>query len=275
MKNARLWKRILNEGFIGISGIPTMYDDEGLREKIHNAIVVGPLIIAAVTSPPTKAIDWTSYNHIAMPFPSFWIEGIDAVQEIPGSVWGAQIVVVPTAPQRILAFAFAATSISAPVLIGSITKEITEQGDIVPGSCKIDQGTDPATEASRRQSVSTILADALDNLSLLSCKNVSLEAKPNDPKQVARAIKRHGGNADSYRYHVLVVRPAGAKSDAPAQEIGLMPRHVCRGHFAEYGPEFNKGLLFGKYSGRFFVPPHMKGDKKNGVVEKDYAIPAA
>lgn len=53
-----------------------------------------------------------------------------------------------------------------------------------------------------------------------------------------------------------------------------MPRHVCRGHFAEYGPEFSKGLLFGKYAGRFFIPPHLKGDKKNGIVEKDYAIPA-
>lgn len=110
---------------------------------------------------------------------------------------------------------------------------------------------------------------------LMSCKNVSLEPRQNDPKQVARAIKRHGGNADKYRYHVLVVRPPGAKSDAPAQEIGVMPRHVCRGHFAEYGPEFNKGLLFGRYAGRFYIPPHLKGKKENGIVEKDYAIGGA
>ena len=53
-----------------------------------------------------------------------------------------------------------------------------------------------------------------------------------------------------------------------------MPRHVCRGHFAEYGPQFGKGLLFGRYAGRFFIPPHLRGDEKNGIVEKDYAVAA-
>ena len=51
-----------------------------------------------------------------------------------------------------------------------------------------------------------------------------------------------------------------------------MPRHVCRGHFAEYGPQFGKGLLFGKHAGRFFVPPHLKGKKEYGVVEKDDSL---
>jgi hypothetical protein len=112
-------------------------------------------------------------------------------------------------------------------------------------------------------------------LGLLSCKNVSLQPNDNDPQQVRRACKRFGGSPDSYRYHTLVVRPPGKHSaSGPSQEIGTMPWHVCRGHFSEYGPEFGKGLLFGKYAGRFYIPPHVKGDKKNGVVEKDYVIAA-
>jgi hypothetical protein len=53
-------------------------------------------------------------------------------------------------------------------------------------------------------------------------------------------------------------------------EVGVMPVHSCRGHFSEYGPEFGKGLLFGKYEGRFWVPPHMKGRRGNGTVYKEY-----
>jgi hypothetical protein len=115
---------------------------------------------------------------------------------------------------------------------------------------------------------------ACETLELLACKNVGLSDRDNDPEQVKCAIKRHGGTPDSYRYHTLIVRPPGSKgSNSPGIDIGMMPRHVCRGHFAEYGPEFNKGLLFGKYAGRFFIPPCLKGDKKNGIVEKDYVIP--
>ena len=118
-----------------------------------------------------------------------------------------------------------------------------------------------------------IIEDTFDTLQLLGCKNVSLKPHDNDAKQVRRAVKRHGGKPEDYKYYTLTVRPPGAKLDAPAQDIGIIPRHVCRGHFAEYGEQFGKGLLFGKLSGRFYVPPHLRGDKKNGVVEKDYKIP--
>jgi hypothetical protein len=118
--------------------------------------------------------------------------------------------------------------------------------------------------------VSTVLED----LTLLGCKNVSLSPRDNDPKQVRIATKRHGPSNTGYRYHVLTVRPPGAKSDSPGIDIGTMPRHVCRGHYQEYGPEFGKGLLFGRLSGRFFIPPYYKGKKENGIVEKDYEIAA-
>lgn len=112
----------------------------------------------------------------------------------------------------------------------------------------------------------------LSCLSLLSCKNVGLKETPLDEDTNRRAIKRTKHDETYFRYHTLVVRPPGAKKDSIPIDIEVMPLHKCRGHFAEYGPEFNKGLLFGKYAGRFYVPPCMKGSKKNGVVEKDYQI---
>ena len=126
-----------------------------------------------------------------------------------------------------------------------------------------------------------VLLDALvSNLVLMSCKNVGLSKLPTSlsKREINHANRKNGKEGD-YRYHVLVVRPAGTKPGDPReQEIGTMPRHVCRGHFAEYGPEFKhsdgtpKGLLFGKYAGRFFLPPCVKGKKENGIVEKDYEV---
>jgi len=110
-------------------------------------------------------------------------------------------------------------------------------------------------------------------LSLLSCKNIELSAKTLDEKTIRRAAKRTMRDASYFRYHTLVVKPPGAKSTSPGVEIDVMPFHKCRGHFAEYGPEFNKGLLFGKYAGRFYMSPCVKGKKEHGRVEKDYELP--
>ena len=93
-----------------------------------------------------------------------------------------------------------------------------------------------------------------------------------------RLPRRQRQQAFSERYHVLVVKnPRTGKvvyDDAPDGRKGIMPKHVARGHWARYGPEFNAGLLFGKYSGRVWVPDADKGDEKNGVIKKDYAIVA-
>ncbi len=55
------------------------------------------------------------------------------------------------------------------------------------------------------------------------------------------------------------------------------PFRIVRGHFSTYGmphPSDGKmrGKLFGKYSGRFWVPKHDVGTPKAGVIEKDYEV---
>lgn len=57
-------------------------------------------------------------------------------------------------------------------------------------------------------------------------------------------------------------------------QVGIMPFHLCRGHFATYTAEHPR---FGRLKdgvGRFWIPPHVKGKKENGEVIKDYAITA-
>jgi hypothetical protein len=270
VKNAHLWKRILNEGLGNTNEAD--FASVGSAERLVIEIIKAPLIVCSVLGDK----GWVSFKRdIVFPFDKFWMEGSFE----NGTRTGAMIEVKRDGNVAIATVGHF-VSTNHPVAFIATSTIRTVNGRIIVDEVEGKNAIQVSPVASVRDSapvldgVRSMLDFVISNLELLACKNVGLEKRDNEPKQVARAIKRHGGNADSYRYHVLVVRPAGAKSDAPAQEIGIMPRHVCRGHFAEYGPEFNKGLLFGKYAGRFFVPPHMKGDKKNGEVVKDYEVPA-
>ncbi len=106
---------------------------------------------------------------------------------------------------------------------------------------------------------------------LMACRNVHLELK----KSSRSMQKQHQRNYQHplVDYHVLTV---SLPSDKSHRQIGTSGDpgtgkrlHICRGHFAEYGEEKK---LFGKYSGRFFVPAHLKGRKERGVLLKDYHL---
>lgn len=268
MKDAMLWKRILREGL------------NGPDEKIAHEIVKAPIIVDRLPVLHREGTcDWWQYNNLAFPFETFWIEH-------PATPVGATLsgmlfeVIAEDAGFRVGVVSVFAVPGCKPHVATVASFNADRSGTLVLNE---EKGL-PLTQLLMPPKLSAIdnrivmngfmgaLSDAMDVLLLLGCKNVSLKPEFNDANDVARATKRHGPTAHGYRYHVLVVRPPGARADAPAQEIGVMPRHVCRGHFAEYGPDFNKGLLFGKYAGRFYVPPHLKGDAKNGTVEKDYAV---
>jgi len=277
MKNAQLWKRILHQGFAG----DHVFESDS-KESLSNRVVTSPIIVvASAIESPTG---WDSINNACVPFPAFWIEG-PAPAEWPFSLWGA-LVESETSDgiTKVCCHCFFQAKSTAVELLGG---RVWVEGAAV---FRIDSHGKPMqpVEAHANEDRIAVLSERLtgavcvsvagmvcDALVLLGCKNVGLDARDSDPADAKRATKRFGLNATGYRYHVLVVRPPGAKSDAPGQEIGNMPRHVCRGHFAEYGPEFGKGLLFGKLAGRFYIPPHVKGDAKNGIVEKDYEVRAS
>lgn len=267
MVGAKLWKRILNEGING-------GDQKMLGKIIKSTIIVDerPEISEWL---PSLNVDM---GRLSFPFSSFWIEGSAAYKDIGvGGRFGSLVEITKTMDGFFVFMLLIRSCILCPQFVCGYGFETDCSGLIRPASRHYAIPREFLIEATEDKIKSTgkgLASLACDTLLMLSCKNVSLTPHDNEPKQVRRAIKRHGGTPESYRYHTLVVRPPGAKSNAPAQEIGIMPRHVCRGHFSEYGPEFGKGLLFGKYAGRFFIPPHLKGDKKNGVVEKDYRIPA-
>lgn len=105
--------------------------------------------------------------------------------------------------------------------------------------------------------------------SLANCKNVSpVEEKAEyTPKGFERGRQKVRA---FYRYHVLKI--SGSFTGTPHESKGGTvdkAMHICRGHFAKYTDD---KPLFGKYTGLFWRPMHVRGSVKNGVVDKDYQL---
>jgi len=107
-------------------------------------------------------------------------------------------------------------------------------------------------------------------LVVLNCKNISLQ--PIDPPERLNKKRLKNGKLPLYRYHVLTIDVSKARKlagKAPIQNVGIMPVHLCRGHFKEYTAE---KPLFGHITGRFWWQPFARGKTKNGIIAKDYEI---
>lgn len=106
------------------------------------------------------------------------------------------------------------------------------------------------------------------SLNFLNASNVEV-AEPQRARPVRRRLARTGVTVQA-----IVVRPPGkrrAASSVPRPiEAGETVFSPVRGHFARYGPEHGKGLLFGKYSGKFWVPAHIRGEGERE--SRDYVL---
>jgi hypothetical protein len=276
MQTPTLWKRVLNESVQAING-----------DEIQQDIVVAPVIMCGIEVPFQEQLDPREFTGLAIPFPEFWIEGYQAAD---GCYWGNLVIATDCGDEWEVQFcAVVAHAGKAPKYIGSLNTTISKTGQLggklgfhAPAAeAKVSEDI----EALQRGLLTTSVARALAGLMLLGCNNVSLSDRPMQRTEARRAAKRHGGDQGHYRFHVLVVRPPGRKGEAKGEgvEIGTMPFHVARGHYQHYGPANvhhhrdgrDRGLLFGKYAGRFFVPPTVRGNEKNGIVDKSYAVNAA
>lgn len=102
-----------------------------------------------------------------------------------------------------------------------------------------------------------------------NCCNVKLD-DITDEVAPSPKIRRRLKLPEVKRYTLRIAGHAARprrESDDPQK--GIMPFHLCRGHFAEYTAE---KPLFGKHVGRFWIPPHVKGKKERGEVIKDYRV---
>lgn len=109
-------------------------------------------------------------------------------------------------------------------------------------------------------------------ISFMHCKNVERREEAPPPKLSKKWEKKHG--RPLVRYHVLDIDPMRKvlSSEGGVETNGLKKAlHICRGHFATYTED---KPLFGRVTGTFWKPQHVRGSAKNGVVVKDYNVKA-
>lgn len=109
----------------------------------------------------------------------------------------------------------------------------------------------------------------LQSLNFLNCRNVQI-VEPHRPRAQARRVARTGQRV--YEINVFPVGRAPAARAPSGAAGGGVPLTSVRGHFATYGPQYGKGLLFGKHAGRYWIPQHARGSAEFGEVDHDYKL---
>jgi hypothetical protein len=105
-------------------------------------------------------------------------------------------------------------------------------------------------------------------LTLLNTKNIGMSNMdpPLNIKLKSKKLK-----LPIFTYKILVVKNLGTNSKTKTKAKNLWNNrvHLCRGHFKTYTTD---NPLFGKYIGRYWWQPSVRGQNKKGVVIKDYKI---
>jgi hypothetical protein len=116
----------------------------------------------------------------------------------------------------------------------------------------------------------SLLKPVLFALSFMHCKNVTLEAQ--EPDRSLNNERRKAGLKPFVRYHTINIEPMKKvlKTEGNSEVDGLKRAlHICRGHFSTYSEE---KPLFGRIAGTFWIPSHVRGSIKEGVVVSDYNV---
>ena len=101
----------------------------------------------------------------------------------------------------------------------------------------------------------------------LSCKNIG--TVNNHPQKALNQKRKKNKKQELFTYKTLVLNPVGKKQCSIPKHLWDNRIHLCRGHFKTYSKE---NPLMGKFTGRFWWQPQIRGNKDNGIVEKDYSV---
>jgi hypothetical protein len=111
----------------------------------------------------------------------------------------------------------------------------------------------------------TVMVGAV--LNFLGASNVEV-AEPQRARPIRRRLARTG-----VAVQTIVVRPPGKRRAASAEarpiEAGEQVFSPVRGHWARYGVD-GRGLLFGRYSGKFWISAHVRGQDEGEP--RDYVL---
>lgn len=107
-------------------------------------------------------------------------------------------------------------------------------------------------------------------ISLLHCRNIEVRDRPVS-RQQHRMAERTGKTAIVYKELVIDAFRKQVRYETESEGGNEIKRamHICRGHFATYG---DHNPLFGKHTGTFWRPMHVRGHKEVGEVRKSYKV---
>lgn len=110
----------------------------------------------------------------------------------------------------------------------------------------------------------------LGALNFMNCRNVDL-VEPARPRAERKRLARTG-----VRVSVINVTPISRRRSGTKGAPTGVPLHDVRGHFAHYGAccahHEPRGQLFGKLTGRYWIPQHARGTTDLGEVRSDYRL---
>lgn len=113
----------------------------------------------------------------------------------------------------------------------------------------------------------------LHSLNFCNATNTVVQ-EPERTRPERKRISRTG-----VRVEMIHVKPFGKSSrgETRIEPLDLTARHGVRGHMAHYGDccpgrHEPKGMLFGKMEGRYWIPPHVRGNAEHGVIEQSYTL---
>lgn len=102
-----------------------------------------------------------------------------------------------------------------------------------------------------------------------NCKNTTVDDAPRSPRDIKVRRRLRIPEVKRYTLNITKLLQPARLYDASSASGESRAFHVCRGHFATYTKE---RPLFGKYTGRFWIPPHTRGKKELGTIEKGYKV---
>lgn len=98
---------------------------------------------------------------------------------------------------------------------------------------------------------------------------------PRDIRKKTKGGRRKQKKQPAVTWHDIVVtrgvvKDGESKIVTPAEvDHVLSKEHLARGHWKDY----TQGAgLFGRYKGRFWWSPHLRGSREHGKVEKSYTL---
>lgn len=107
-------------------------------------------------------------------------------------------------------------------------------------------------------------------ISFMHCKNVERQEPPVETLPKAKWHRRM--KVPKLKFYTLQVEPMKKvlRTEGELETNGLKKAlHICRGHFATYT---DANPLFGRVTGTFWKPSHVRGALEHGAVVKDYAV---